>query len=128
MAGKTAKRRDLVNAVHRRAGLSREDAARMTNQVLAEICNTLATGETVKFSGFGLFEVRTKAQRVGRNPKTGVQVQIEPYQTVLFRPSPVLRAQIAGQQNSSCRRSRRSAHPGNLDMGETAQAQRTSSG
>lgn len=71
MAGKTAKRRDLVDAVHRRAGLSREDAAQMTNQVLAEICSTLATGETVMLSGFGLFEVRTKAQRVGQSKNWG---------------------------------------------------------
>jgi hypothetical protein len=56
----------------------------------------LARGETVKLSSFGSFLVRSKGQRVGRNPKTGVEVPIEPRRVMVFKPSNVLKARING--------------------------------
>jgi integration host factor subunit alpha len=98
MAGNSVTRQDLIDAVCHKATLSRTEAADMVGRVLAEICDTLTSGESVKLSGFGRFEVRAKGQRVGRNPKTKEAVPIEPRQVVLFRPSPVLRARINGHK------------------------------
>ena len=63
-------------------------------RVLAEICDCLAAGETVKLSSFGSFQVRSKNQRIGRNPKTGQEVPILPRQVLVFKPSNVLKSKI----------------------------------
>ena len=57
----------------------------------------LEAGEAVKISAFGTFMVRQKGQRVGRNPKTGIEVPILPRKVLSFRPSQVLKARINGQ-------------------------------
>jgi len=94
MAGKNVIRPDLVEAVRQRVSLSRTEATDLVSQVLAEICDALAAGEAVKLSGFGIFHVRDKAERVGRNPKTGVEVPIEPRRSITFSASPVLKAYV----------------------------------
>ena len=97
MAGKTVTRTDLSEAVYQKVGLSRTDSARMLEQVLGEISDTLVRGEPVKLSGFGNFVVRSKGGRVGRNPKTGVEAPIEPHQALVFKPSNQLKANISGE-------------------------------
>ena len=97
MAGKTVTRADLSEAVYHQVGLSRTESAALVETVLSEICGCLAGGETVKLSSFGSFVVRSKGKRVGRNPKTGVEVAIEPRQVMVFKPSNVLKAKINGQ-------------------------------
>ncbi|MCG6121431.1 MAG: integration host factor subunit alpha [Microvirga sp.] len=96
MAGKTVTRADLCEAVYQRVGLSRTESAQLVEAVLGEICDTLASGETVKLSSFGSFVVREKGERVGRNPKTGVEVPIEPRRVMVFKPSNVMKAKING--------------------------------
>ena len=96
MSGKTVTRADLSEAVYQQVGLSRAESAALVETVLAEICTCLSTGETVKLSSFGSFLVRSKGKRVGRNPKTGVEVEIEPRQVMVFKPSNVLKAKING--------------------------------
>jgi integration host factor subunit alpha len=54
-------------------------------------------GETAKLASFGSFIVRKKSQRVGRNPKTGVKVQIAPRRVIVFKPSAILKRQISRQ-------------------------------
>ncbi|HMO30818.1 integration host factor subunit alpha [Enterovirga sp.] len=97
MAGRTVTRADLSEAVYQKLGLSRTESADLVEQVLAEICDELAGGESVKLSSFGSFIVRSKGQRVGRNPKTGVEVAIEPRRVLVFKPSNVLKARINGE-------------------------------
>lgn len=92
MAGKTVTRAELSEAVRQKLGLSRAESAELVEQVLAEVCDRLAAGEDVKLSGFGLFEVRGKGERVGRNPKTGIEVPIAPRRVLAFRPSNLLKA------------------------------------
>ncbi|GGG49696.1 integration host factor subunit alpha [Chelatococcus composti] len=99
MAGRTVTRADLCEAVYQKVGLSRTESASLVEMVLSEICNCLANGETVKLSSFGSFVVRDKGQRIGRNPKTGVEVPIEPRRVMVFKPSNVLRARINGQRS-----------------------------
>ncbi len=97
MAGKTVTRADLSEAVYQKVGLSRTESAALVESVLSEICDCLATGETVKLSSFGSFVVRDKGQRVGRNPKTGIEVPIDPRRVMVFKPSNVLKARINGE-------------------------------
>ncbi|WP_423790742.1 integration host factor subunit alpha [Microvirga solisilvae] len=97
MAGKTVTRADLSEAVYQKVGLSRTESAELVERVLGEICDSLAAGETVKLSSFGSFVVRSKGERVGRNPKTGVEVPIDPRRVMVFKPSNVLKAYINGE-------------------------------
>jgi integration host factor subunit alpha len=97
MAGKTVTRTELSEAVYQRVGLSRADSAKLVEQVLGEICDTLVRGEPVKLSCFGNFTVRNKGKRVGRNPKTGVEVPIEQHRAMVFKPSKSLKAHMNGE-------------------------------
>ena len=97
MTGKTVTRADLCEAVYQKVGLSRTESAELVERVLGEICDSLAAGETVKLSSFGSFIVRSKGERVGRNPKTGVEVPIDPRRVMVFKPSNVLKAHINGE-------------------------------
>ncbi len=97
MASKTVTRWDLSEDVYQKVRLSRTEAANLVEQVLGEICDTLVRGENVKLSGFGNFIVRSKGERIGRNPKTGVEVPIEPRTVVAFKPSNQLKAHMNGE-------------------------------
>ena len=97
MTGKTVTRADLSEAVYQQVGLSRTESAALVETVLSEICACLSQGETVKLSSFGSFVVRSKGKRVGRNPKTGVEVPIDPRRVMVFKPSNVLKAHINGE-------------------------------
>jgi len=94
MAGKTVKRADLCDAVYATTGFPRHEAATLVEQVLSELGEALVRGESVKLSGFGTFTVRNKAERMGRNPKTGVEVPIEPRRALTFNPSYVLKDHV----------------------------------
>ncbi|MCI0600390.1 MAG: integration host factor subunit alpha [Beijerinckiaceae bacterium] len=94
---KTATRADLLNAVYIACpGLSRAQARDIFEMALEEIAGTLVHGETVKLRSFGLFAVRAKRERIGRNPRTGVEVPITPRRVLTFKPSPVLSAVVNG--------------------------------
>lgn len=92
----TLTRADLAESLHRQIGLSRADSARVVEQVLELVCEALADGENVKISGFGTFVLRDKGERVGRNPKTGVEVPIAPRRVLTFRASQMMRDRIVG--------------------------------
>jgi integration host factor subunit alpha len=96
MTGRTVTRADLSEAVYQKVGLSRTESSELVERVLSELCDCLARGDTVKLSSFGSFFVRDKGQRVGRNPKTGIEVPIEPRRVMVFKPSNVLKARING--------------------------------
>ncbi len=101
MAGKTVTRMELGEAARQKLSLSQAEAAELVRQVLGEICDCLAAGEDVKLSGFGLFMVRDKGERVGRDPKTGVAVPIEPRRVLAFKPSKLLKAHVNGEGSGS---------------------------
>lgn len=92
----TLTRADLAEAVHKEVGLSRADSSAIIEQILDNMSVALEKGENIKISGFGSFILRDKGQRVGRNPKTGVEVPIAPRRVLTFRASQLLRDQIAG--------------------------------
>jgi integration host factor subunit alpha len=94
MSIRTITRADLAEAVYEQVGLSRNESADLVKSVFLEIANRLIKGETVKISSFGSFSSRQKGQRVGRNPKTGVEVPILPRRVLVFRASHVLKDRI----------------------------------
>lgn len=91
----TLTRADLADVVHRRLGLSRAESAGVVERVLHHMCHSLSKGENVKVSGFGTFILRDKGERVGRNPKTGIEVPIAPRRVMTFRASQIMRDRIA---------------------------------
>ncbi|MEO6248865.1 MAG: integration host factor subunit alpha [Sphingomicrobium sp.] len=90
----TVTRADLADVVHRQLGLSRAEAASMVERLLYHMCHALSEGENVKISSFGSFILRDKGQRVGRNPKTGIEVPIAPRRVMTFRASQMMRETI----------------------------------
>jgi integration host factor subunit alpha len=94
-ANGTLTRADLADVVHRRLGLSRAESAGLVERVLHHMCQALSEGQNVKVSGFGTFILRDKGQRVGRNPKTGVEVPIAPRRVMTFRASQIMRDRIS---------------------------------
>lgn len=95
MGDKTLTRMDLSEAVFREVGLSRNESAQLVESVLGHLSDSLVAGEQVKISSFGTFSVRTKAARVGRNPKTGEEVPILPRRVLIFRPSHLMKDRVA---------------------------------
>ncbi len=94
MTEKTITRAQLSEAVYQEVGLSRNESADLLEAVLDEISGALAKGDAVKISSFGSFSVRSKGQRIGRNPKTGEEVPITPRRVLVFRPSQLLKKKI----------------------------------
>ena len=90
----TLTRADLADILNRQVGLSRTDASGMIESILGHIGDALLGGENVKISGFGTFVLRDKGERIGRNPKTGVEVPIAPRRVLTFRPSQQMRSRV----------------------------------
>ncbi len=98
---RTITRADLSEAVYQRVGLSRTESSELVEMVLQEMTLALERGETVKLSSFGSFVVRSKGERIGRNPKTGVEVPITPRRVMVFKPSNILKSRINGGRSVS---------------------------
>ena len=94
-ANGTLTRADLADVVHNKLGLSRAESASLVERVLFHMCHGLSEGQNVKISGFGSFLLRDKGERVGRNPKTGIEVPIAPRRVMTFRASQIMRDRIA---------------------------------
>ena len=94
MKGATLTRADLCEAVHEEVGLTRQDCSGLVERTLDIVAEALEKGETVKLSGFGVFQVRAKRARTGRNPKTGEAAPIHPRRVIGFRASQVMKARV----------------------------------
>jgi integration host factor subunit alpha len=91
----TLTRADLAETINRKMGLSRAESLEMVEAILGKMSDALAKGENVKISGFGSFVLRDKNERIGRNPKTGIEVPITPRRVMTFRASQLLKERIA---------------------------------
>ena len=91
----TLTRADLAETINRKMGFSRAESLDMVEAILKNMCDALSDGENVKISGFGSFVLRDKSERVGRNPKTGVEVPITSRRVLTFRASQLLKDRIA---------------------------------
>ena len=94
-------RSSLSEAVYKNVGLSRNESSTLVDLVFNEISKSLINGGDVKISSFGTFIVKSKNERIGRNPKTGEEVPISARQVVTFRPSNVLKSEVAELSNSN---------------------------
>jgi integration host factor subunit alpha len=92
----TLTRDHLAERIYAQVGLSKNESADLLKTVLSRIASALEEGESVKLSGFGTFSVRQKGRRIGRNPKTGIEVPILPRRVLVFRPSQVMKARVNG--------------------------------
>jgi integration host factor subunit alpha len=90
----TLTRADLAETINRKMGFSRAESLDMVEAILGKMCGAMADGENVKISGFGTFILRDKKQRIGRNPKTGVEVPITPRRVLTFRASQKLKDRV----------------------------------
>ena len=93
----TLTRAEIADSINRKLGLSRTESLAMVESVLTLMSDALARGENLKISGFGTFLLRDKSERIGRNPKTGVEVPITPRRVLTFRASQMLKDHIAGK-------------------------------
>lgn len=91
----TLTRADLAETINRKIGLSRAESLDLVESILEYMCDAMGKGENVKISGFGSFVLRDKKERIGRNPKTGVEVPITPRRVMTFRASQLLKDKIA---------------------------------
>ncbi len=91
----TLTRADLAETISRKMGFSRAESFDFVESILRHMCASMSNGENVKISGFGSFILRDKKERIGRNPKTGVEVPITPRRVMTFRASQILKERIA---------------------------------
>jgi DNA-binding protein HU-beta len=86
---------ELVADVAERSGMSKKDAERAVNAVVEAIESALVKGEKVSLVGFGTFEVRERAARTGRNPRTGATLEISPSRVPAFKAGKALKESVA---------------------------------
>ena len=85
---------DLAENLFENVGMSKRDAKETVESFFEEVRKALETGEQVKLSGFGNFDLRKKNERPGRNPKTGEDIPITARRVVTFRPGQKLKARV----------------------------------
>ena len=91
----TLTKAELTELLYAQVGLNKREAKEMVETFFEEICSALERGEMVKLSGFGNFQLRDKAQRPGRNPKTGEEIAITARRVVTFHASQKLKEAVA---------------------------------
>lgn len=90
----TVTRALITTAASEATGLAKADVTAIGQRMFELIGDALKSGETVKLTGFGTLQVRSRAERVGRNPRTGTEHRITPRHTVIFTPSAKLRESL----------------------------------
>lgn len=85
---------DIATRIHQEAEISKEEATRLLDWILEFFKTTLQQGESISIVNFGVFTVRSKAARRGRNPRTGEEVIIPPRRVVTFRASATLKHEV----------------------------------
>lgn len=85
---------ELAEVLFDKYGVSKQDAKVLVEDFFEEIRIALEKGEQVKLSGFGNFELRTKSQRPGRNPKTGEEIPISARRVVTFKPGQKFKSRV----------------------------------
>jgi integration host factor subunit alpha len=95
---------DLSEAITDGEGLNNREAKEMVEAFFAEITNCLESGEEVKLSGFGVFNLRDKPERPGRNPKTGEEIPVAARRVVTFHASQSLKGAVEAHAAEQMRR------------------------
>lgn len=85
---------ELAEVLFEKQGISKQEAKTLVEDFFEEIRSALESGEQVKLSGFGNFELRNKGQRPGRNPKTGEDIPIKARRVVSFKPGQKFKSRV----------------------------------
>lgn len=85
---------DIAEQLYEKVGMSKKDAKELVDSFYDEIRQALESGEQVKISGFGNFDLRDKPERPGRNPKTGEDIPISARRVVTFRAGQKLKNRV----------------------------------
>ena len=85
---------ELVEAMAKKTGLSKKDAEKALNAFVDVVNETLAKGEKVQLIGFGTFDVKSRAARVARNPRTGAELKIAASKAPAFKPGKALKDKV----------------------------------
>jgi integration host factor subunit alpha len=85
---------DMAESLFNELGLNKREARELVELFFEDLRSALASGEQIKLSGFGNFDLRDKNQRPGRNPKTGKEIPITARRVVTFRPGQKLKARV----------------------------------
>ena len=88
------KKSELIAVIAEKHNLSLNDADRLVNNVFDEITEALAAGNRVELRGFGSFSTRQRGARIGRNPKTGKAVSVEPKTVPFFKAGKDLKLKV----------------------------------
>lgn len=91
---------EMAEDLFEELGLNKREAKELVDLFFEEVRMALARGEQVKLSGFGNFDLRSKSQRPGRNPKTGEEIPISARRVVTFRPGQKLKARVEAYAGS----------------------------
>ena len=91
---KTWTRNDIIESISENVGLSLSDSSYLIEEIFEFILSELEKGKNIKISSFGTFSIRHKKQRIGRNPKTGVEVPINARKVVTFSSSNILKSKF----------------------------------
>ena len=86
---------ELVAVVAEKSGLTKKDAERVVSATFDAITNSLQKGDKVQVSGFGVFEIKEREARVGRNPRTKEEIQIPATRQPAFKASTTLKDTVA---------------------------------
>ena len=97
----TMTKRELVIRVANQLGMTQSDVAKVIEGTFETISRALAEGKRWELRDFGVFEVKTRASRIGRNPRTGDQVPVPERRVVTFRPGKKMKEWVSGEVSSS---------------------------
>ena len=95
MAGKTLTRSDIADKIAYTTGLTRQQSTDIMETTLKAMIDGLAKDGLIKLSSFGSLQVLSKSKRIGRNPKTGKEVMIQPRKSLSFKASQTLKKRVA---------------------------------
>ena len=94
MVDKNITRADIANVLSKEIGISRSESSYFVDTIVNEIINSLINNKLLKISSFGTLKIRHKNERIGRNPKTGVEHKISSRDTISFIASKILKNNI----------------------------------
>ena len=87
-------KKDIVIKISSETGIKQIDVKRVVQSTLDEITKYLAGGQTVELRNFGIFKIKQRRGRLGRNPRTGQEVPVAPKKVVVFKPGLIMKKDV----------------------------------
>ncbi len=87
-------KKDIVLKIAEETGIKQVDVKRVVQRALDHIVQSLQAGETVELRNFGIFKVKSRRGRTGRNPRTGEKVPVPPKKVAVFKPGLIMKKEV----------------------------------